>query len=99
MADRPSRWQLDDFLEQLDAWAARESPADDLMLIVTIWIMTRGDDPYRGVSRASGFENLWFGPVPDSDDGVGRVVTCSYWIHEAGHRVRCNSFATLGRPL
>lgn len=99
MPDRLSRWHLESFLEQLDAWAARESPGDDLRLIVTSWIMTRGDDPYRGVSREKGFENLWFGPVPDSDDGAGRVVICSYWIYESGRRVRCNSFATLGWPV
>lgn len=99
MPDRTSRWELLGFLDELDAWAERECAADDLLLIVTSWLMTRGDDPYRGVSRVSGFENLWFGPVPDSDDGAGHVVVCSYWIQESKRSVRCNSFATLTLPL
>lgn len=37
----------------------------------------------QGVRREAGFDNLWFGAVPDSEDGKGRVVACSYWIVEA----------------
>jgi hypothetical protein len=61
--------------------------------------MTRYDDPYKGVRRAHGFPNLWFGVVPESDDGKGQVVVCSYWIEEAARRVRCDSFATLSLPI
>jgi hypothetical protein len=92
-------WHLEGFLEHLDAWTERESPPDDLLLIVTAWIMTRFDDPYKGVRREHGFPNLWFGPVPNSEDGTGAVVVCSYWIEEASHTVWCNSFATLNLPL
>jgi len=92
-------WRLEGFLEQLDAWAERESPGDDIRLLATAWIMTRQEDPYRGVRREPDFENLWFGAVPDTDDGAGRVVACSYWIVESQQVVRCNSFATLSLPL
>jgi len=78
--DRP--WELRGFLERLDAWADLESPPADLRLLVTAWIMTRYEDPYQGVRRESGFPNLWFGPVPQSDDGRGLIVACSYWIEE-----------------
>ena len=94
-----SPWKLERFLVELDSWADREAPDDDLRLVVTAWIMTRFDDPYRGVRREPGFGNLWFGPVPDSDDGKGNVVACSYWVVEFEGVVRCNGFATLGLPM
>lgn len=87
------------FLEQLDSWIERETPGDDLRLIVTVWVLSRGDDPYVGVRREPGFENLWFGPVAGSEDGSGRVVACSYWIDETRRVVRCDSIATLSLPL
>jgi hypothetical protein len=96
-ADAP--WHLEGFEEQLDAWAERESSPDDLKLIVMAWLLSRMDSPYVGVRREPGFPNLWFGPVPGSEDGVGRVVCCSYWIFEERHLVRCNSFATLNLPI
>lgn len=92
-------WKLEDFLDRFDAWAEIESPSTDLRLIVTAWIMTRYDDPYRGVRREKGFPNLWFGVVPNSGDGVDRVVACAYWIEESSGTVRCDSFATLSLPL
>jgi hypothetical protein len=92
-------WRLERFLTEFDLWTEREHPGDDLRVIVTEWVVGRQDDPYRGVRREPGFENLWFGAVPGSDDGAGRVVVCSYWIVEAQHLLRCNSFATLGLPL
>jgi hypothetical protein len=92
-------WALEGFLERLDAWAEQEDPPADLRLLVTSWIMTRYDDPYQGVQRAEGFDNLWFGPVPETDDGQGHIVVCSYWIEENRRTVRCDSFATLNLPL
>lgn len=68
-------------------------------MIVTAWVLTRYDDPYQGVRRESGFPNLWFGVVPDTDDGSGHVVVCSYWIAESTRTVRCDNFGTLSRPL
>ena len=45
-------------------WIERELPSDDLRLTVTAWILTRYDDPYQGVQREPGFDNLWFGEIP-----------------------------------
>jgi hypothetical protein len=45
------------------------------------------------------FENYWFGEVPDTDDGSGYVVVCSYWIYESRRAVVCDMFATLNRPV
>lgn len=92
-------WALEDFIKRLDWWIDSESPPDDLRLIVTAWILTRYDDPFQGVRRESAFPNLWFGAVPDSEDGAGKVVVCSYWIAESTRTVRCDSFATLSLPL
>jgi hypothetical protein len=62
------------------------------------WIMSRSEDPYKGVRREADQPNLWFGPVPDSArDGV--VVACSFWIFELTRTVKCNSFATLSLPI
>ena len=63
------------------------------------WIMTRFDDPYGGVAREAGFENLWFGSIPGTEHGEGLVAACSYWIFERERKVRCNSFASLSRPV
>ncbi len=90
-------WTLLSFLERLDQWIERESPPDDLRLLVTAWIMTRYEDPYQGVRREGKFPNLWFGPVPDT--GTDAVVACSYWIDEVNHTVRCDSFGTFPLPL
>ncbi len=90
-------WTLEGFLERLDAWAALESPTDDLRLIVTAWVMTRFDDPYQGVRREPGFDNLWFGTIPGTA-ASGTVVVCSYWIEESSRTVRCDNFATLNSP-
>jgi len=92
-------WQLAGFLERLDAWTQAESPEDDLRLLVTAWVMTRYDDPYRGVRREVGMDNLWFGVVPDSDDGAGHVVVCSYFVNERGRIVVCSGIASLTLPL
>jgi hypothetical protein len=96
---RSPPWQLRRFTEELDSWSERESPADDLLLVILPWILSRIEDPYVGVRREAGFENLWFGAVPGTDDGAGRVVCCSYWIFDAQRTVRCNSFCTLHLPL
>ncbi|MGH3764225.1 MAG: hypothetical protein ACRDS0_23060 [Pseudonocardiaceae bacterium] len=92
-------WALESFLERFDSWVELESPKDDLRYVVMTWILTRYDDPYQGVRREEGFENLWFGAVPKSDDGAGNVVVCSYWIKESTRIVRCDNFGTLSLPL
>jgi hypothetical protein len=97
-SDRPD-WRLEGFLDRLDAWVEQESPSDDTRLLVTAWIMTRYGDPYQGVRREKGFPNLWFGAVPDTEDGTGNTVACAYWIEESTRTVRRDSFATLSLPL
>lgn len=59
----------------------------------------RGDDPYHGVRREPGFDNLWLGIVPNSDNGKGQIVVCSYWIDESRRTVRCDNFGTLNLPI
>ena len=36
----------------------------------TEWLMSRLEDPYQGVTRADGFDNLWYGTVPGSAHGT-----------------------------
>ena len=97
MHDSQPLWRLDRFLERLDAWIEQEKPPGDLLLIVLPWIMSRAENPYRGVRRE--MEDYWFGEVPDTDDGSGRVVVCSYWVDESRRVVVCDMFATLSRPV
>lgn len=59
------------FLERLDFWADEALPSADLMIVVTTWIQSRMDDPFTRVQRVEGFEDLWFGAIPGSDDGAG----------------------------
>jgi hypothetical protein len=93
-------WTLSRFQERLEAWAKLESPTDDLCNIVTHWLETRGDDPYQGaVKREEGIHSLWFGRVPNSHDGYGHVVICTYWIYESTRNVHCHNFSTLSLPL
>lgn len=93
-------WTLDQFIERFDAWVELESPTDDLRCIVMDWILTRDDDPYQGARREKGFPNLWVGRVPNSNDGSGNVVVCSYcWIKESSRTVCCDNFGTLSLPL
>jgi hypothetical protein len=86
-------WSLLRFEPELDAWAERENVPPDLLLPVLAWILDRMDDPYDGVQRAEGFDNLWHGSIPQTFGLVpGRVVTCSYWIEENTRTVRCDNF-------
>lgn len=48
------------------------------------------------VQREAPPEDLLFNP--NSDEGSGTVVTCSYWIDERARTVRCNSIARLSWP-
>jgi hypothetical protein len=51
------------------------------------------------VRREPGFANLWFAVIPDSQNGSGEMVTCSYWVEVAEHIVRCDNFGTLRPPF
>lgn len=86
------------FVERLETWVEAEDPFEDLRLAVTRWIFTRQQDPYQGVRREPGFDNLWFGTIPGTSHGGSQVVVCAYWIEERTHTVRCDSFASLSRP-
>ena len=79
-------WALENFEACLDAWIEHERPSDELRILVTAWVLSRFDDPYVDVRREPSFDNLWFGAVPGSVHGEGRVVVCSYWIHEVPAR-------------
>lgn len=92
-------WNLERFFDRFDAWVALESPRDDLRPHVLEWVMGQREDPYRGVERVAGFDNLWFGQIPDSDDGRGNVVVCSYWIMVQTHTLVCDNFGTLSGPV
>jgi hypothetical protein len=91
-------YRLDRFLETFDDWVAREAPASHLRRAVLIWFMSRGEQPYEGVNRAEGFDNLWYGVIPGSFHSGSMVVVCSYWIVESERTLRCDSVAILGLP-
>lgn len=76
MPSEPLDWKLVRFPECIERWTKLESPSDDQQLVVLDWVMSRHDDPYRGMRRAEGFENLWFGAIPGTEPGWA-VVTCS----------------------
>ncbi len=98
MPDSRGSWHLDRFVDAIDRWVAAEGPPEEIRILVTGWAFTRLEDPYVGLRRATGFDNLWFGPVPGSAyDGL--VVACSVWIEELSHTVRCDSFASLSCPV
>ena len=92
-----SRWTLIDFEYHLDIWIRNFDPTQELINEVGAWILSRFDDPYQGMRREPGFENLWYGPVPGTMRG-GEQVTCSYMIVESAHTVHCRSIATLSVP-
>ncbi len=94
----PSPWTLERFGDCLDRWIERDEPAQDLRLVVTDWVLSRFEDPYQGVRRETGFENLWYATVPQSRHAGAQAVLCAYWINERDHVVSCESIATLSLP-
>jgi hypothetical protein len=92
-------WSLDGFLDCFDRWADQEKPSEGVRFIVMEWILGRAENPYVGVRREPGFDNLWFGPIPRTQQPDGTVTACAYWIYETTRTVRCDSFATLETPL
>jgi hypothetical protein len=92
-------YALDGFLEKLDEWDDQFLPRDDLRRAALVWLLTLAEHPYKGVKRAAGFDNLWYGAVPNTQHGEGHVVVCNYWIFESERLLRCDSFATLGLPI
>ena len=98
MANPQPPWALKEFGRAIDNWIAQDHPTSDLIIHVCAWIFTRAVDPYQGVSRESGFRNLWWGEVPGTriDD---TAVMCAYWIVEDRHQVNGESIATLSWPF
>jgi hypothetical protein len=92
-------WKLEGFLDRFDAWADLEDMTPDQRVFVIYWFMSRSEDPYQGVRREPGFPNLWWGAIPNSGDGKGNVVMCSYWIEESTRTVRCDNFGLLSWPV
>ncbi|MGH3938157.1 MAG: hypothetical protein ACRDTG_05915 [Pseudonocardiaceae bacterium] len=99
MSDRGEPWKLDQFSERLDVWIEVCDPSPRLRRVVRTWVLTRFDNPYEGVRQAPGFDNLWSGKVPNSEDGIGNAVLCAYFIETATHTLRCDQFATLREPF
>lgn len=91
-------WRLERFLSQLDEWAEREDPPEEVKRTVTRWIDTRFDDPYADAVRESGFPSLWYAVIPGSIHGPHQVVVCSFWISESSRRVTCDQISSLSYP-
>ena len=100
----PSFWQLENFVERLDAWIATENPSEDLRIIVTEWVVARFDNPYTDVSREPEFPNLWFGPIPETEHsgqvwfvptGSSRTNDSSGVTKSLHSGVRCEDLPTL----
>lgn len=91
-------WKLERFPEIFDRWVQVWSPSDDLRVIVFDWIFTRQDDPYQEMRREEQIPNLWFGPIPGTDEPPV-VVTCSYYVYDRVKVVRAHDICPLNRPL
>lgn len=98
MPESSALWRLDGFEYHLDIWIDLEKPEQELINGVLAWVISRADDPYQGVAREPGFDNLWHGRVPRTSYG-GTTVVCSYFVFARERSVRCNSIATLNRPV
>lgn len=94
----PEPWRLARIEERFEEWVGLEQPADWQRVLVLNWLLGRIDDPYEGLRGEPGFDNLWFGVVPDSLSENGTVVACSFWIEEQAHVVRCDRISTLSWP-
>ncbi|GAA3727084.1 hypothetical protein GCM10022225_05410 [Plantactinospora mayteni] len=102
MPDERGPWKLLEFEQRLDGWIERESPSQDLVLVVVNWILSRADDPYEGARREPGFANLWSVRIRNTAEGPRTgftVVLCSYFINEEKHQVEADNFATLSYPV
>jgi hypothetical protein len=94
----PTSWQLAGFEDALDRWIDIDQPSIDLRVIVGDWIFTRYDDPFSGVSRELGFDNLWVGVVPGTQRD-GTVVVCSYFVYSAARVIAASGLSTLNLPV
>lgn len=91
-------WRLEKFEERYEAWAERDKADDELRLVVVNWLMNRHDDPFLGMARQDGFDDLWFGWIPGSGDGRGNMVACSFRADRTRGVIECNDITTLSYP-
>lgn len=101
MAGFHGPWKLDGFISKLDEWSPAVPLPDDVYADARHWITTRSDRPKGRAVLVDGEENVWQAPVtylPDLNDGLQQVV-CAYRIIEAEHRIVCELFAILTRPV
>ena len=97
-ADPPPVWTLEGFLERLDEWKGLEHPPDELLIIVTDWILGRMADPMVGARRATEFDDLWFAIIPGTNNGTD-MVTCTYWIDATNKVARCSFYGNQSPPF
>jgi len=91
-------WQLFQFIEKLNEWAATEGPSEDLRSIVADWVIDLHSNPYADLRPQRGFPDLWFSGIPGTSDGHSKV-TCTARINPIQRTVTCKGIATLGLPL
>lgn len=92
-------WRIEQVDACLDRWHQIDNPSPDLQVIVADWLMTRIVDPYEGATADADQPDLWFARVPDSGDGCGNVVTCSYRVDKANGTVTCDIIINLSWPV
>ena len=85
-------------LERLDEWKGLEHPPDELLIIVTDWILGRMADPMVGARRATEFDDLWFAIIPGTNNGTD-MVTCTYWIDATNKVARCSFYGNQSPPF
>lgn len=90
------RWKLRDFEFYLDLWISQESPDQDVLNQVLVWMQSRMDDPFEGVQREENFPNMWWAWIPRTSY-QGTAVLCSYFVFAETREVHCKSLATLNR--
>ncbi|MGH3938179.1 MAG: hypothetical protein ACRDTG_06025 [Pseudonocardiaceae bacterium] len=92
-------WRIEQVDICLDRWHHIDNPDPDLQVLVADWLMTRMADPYEGATPDADQPDLWFAAVPDSGDGYGNVVTCSYRVNKVNHTVTCDIIVKLAWPV
>ncbi|WP_194891306.1 hypothetical protein [Catenulispora pinisilvae] len=88
---------MKEFIPRFDSWVDLEKPDQHIRAAVMNWIMSRAETPYKDVLREPDFPNMWYGRIPRTLEN-DQIATCSYWIEEREHLVRCNMFSTLSWP-
>lgn len=98
MTDGRRLWTLEGFEPLIADWITRDNPAGPVRECVLMWLFTRLEDPYRGVTRDGDLPSLWYCTIPGSRLG-GRAVVCSYMISERQRTVVGKTLASLNEPI